>query len=318
MPQRIVVALGGNALQKNGETSAEAQKQVARDTAAQLVQLIKDGNELIIVHGNGPQVGQIVLNEEAGKGPASPLDTCGAMSQGEIGYWLQQALGNELRKQGLDKPVATIVTQIVVDRADPAFQNPTKPIGRFYPDEQTAQDSAVGRGITVKEDAGRGWRRVVASPMPQDIVEKAFISQVLANDCVVIAAGGGGIPVIEMDGSLTGVEAVIDKDFAGGKLAELVDASVLLILTGIDAVTIHFRTPQEQPLGQVTTDELQQYIDAGHFAPGSMLPKVQAALQFVQARPGNTAIITSPQNAVAALRGGHGTRITQPAQSDKR
>lgn len=311
MPHRIVVALGGNALQKSGETSAEAQKQVARDTAAQLVQLIKDDHELIIVHGNGPQVGKILLNEEGGGGDAAPLDTCGAMSQGEIGYWLQQALGNELRKQGLDKPVATVVTQIVVDPADPAFQDPSKPIGHFYPDEQTAKEAAADRQFVVKEDAGRGWRRVVASPMPNDIVEKEFIRQALTNGCIVVAAGGGGIPVIEQDGSLTGVEAVIDKDFAGEKMAELADASVLLILTGIDAVTIHFRTPQEQPLGQVTTDELQQYIEAGHFAPGSMLPKVQAALQFVQARPENTAIITSPENAAAALRGGQGTRVTQ-------
>jgi carbamate kinase len=311
MPDRIVVALGGNALQTNGETSAAAQKQVARDTAAQLVQLIKDGHELIIVHGNGPQVGKILLNEEGGEGPAAPLDTCGAMSQGEIGYWLQQALGNELHKQGINKPVATVITQIVVDSADPAFQDPSKPIGHFYANEEAAKAAAADRQFVVKEDAGRGWRRVVASPLPQDIVEKDFIRQTLTNGCLIVAAGGGGIPVIEQNGMLSGIEAVIDKDFAAAKLAELVDASALLILTGVDAVTIHFRTPEEQPLGQITTDELQQYVEAGHFAPGSMLPKVQAALQFARTGTEHIAIITSPQRAAAALRGEQGTRVVQ-------
>lgn len=310
MPHRIVVALGGNALQKNGEVGADAQKQVAQDTATQLVQLIKDGHELTIVHGNGPQVGKILLNEEAGEDPASPLDTCVAMSQGQIGYWLQQALGNELRKQGIDKPVATVVTQIVVDPADPAFQDPSKPIGHFYPDEQTARNAADGQFV-VKEDAGRGWRRVVASPLPTDIVERGFIKQALANGSIVIAAGGGGIPVIEEHGAVIGIEAVIDKDFASARLAELVGASMLLILTGVDMVSIHFRTSEERPLRRVTTTELQRYIDEGQFAPGSMLPKVQAALQFVQAHPENTAIITSPEGAAAALRGEQGTRIVQ-------
>lgn len=306
---RIVVALGGNALQRNGEADAESQKQVARDTAQQLVTLIGEGHELIIVHGNGPQIGTILLNEEHNPGGASPLDTCGAMSQGEIGYWLQQALGNELRRQRIDRSVATIVTQIVVDPADPAFQNPTKPIGPFYANEQEATTALSGRKVVVKEDAGRGWRRVVASPQPIDIIEKTFIRQAIDSQCIVIAAGGGGIPVILHENQYKGIEAVIDKDFAAEKLAELVDASMLLILTGVEAVSINFRKPNERKLDSTTVSDLREYASQGQFAPGSMLPKVQAALRFVEGDEERVAIVTSPEKVTAALRGEAGTRI---------
>lgn len=310
MAERIVVALGGNALQRDGKNSAEAQKRVARDTARQLAQLIQDGHELVIGHGNGPQVGDVLLAQQKAGVPA-PLDTCVGMSQGEIGYWLQQGLGNELRAAGLDKPVATVVTQVVVAADDPAFQDPSKPIGQFYPDEQAARAANPGDGVVVKEDAGRGWRRVVPSPRPVRIAEAAFIQQAVEAGSVVIATGGGGISVTEEGGQLTGVEAVIDKDFAAERLAELVEADTLLILTDIECVSVNFRQPNEIDLGHVTAAELNDYIKAGQFAPGSMLPKVQAAVQFAQSAQGRTAIITSIDKVLDALAGQAGTRVTR-------
>jgi carbamate kinase len=310
----IVVALGGNALQRNGETSVASQQTVARETARQLVSLIKMGYKIVIVHGNGPQVGDIVLREHTTNTPQSPmtpLDTCGAMSQGEIGYWLQQALQNELAAQNVERNVATVVTQALVDANDAAFQNPSKPIGPFYPDEQTANIVAREQNFVIKEDAGRGWRRVVASPLPMDIIEKGFIQDALDAGSVIIAAGGGGIPVIKRGNELVGVEAVIDKDRSAAKLAELVGADTLLILTTVDAVTINYRQPNEMPLHNVTVQELQQYSDAGQFAPGSMLPKVEAAIEFAMMRQGNTTIITSPAMAVSALTGEAGTRVLE-------
>lgn len=306
---RIVVALGGNALQKDGDTSAEAQKRVAADTARQLAILIKEGHQLVIAHGNGPQVGEILLAEEK-KGDPAPLDTCGAMSQGEIGYWLQQGLINELRSTGINKPVATIVTQVVVDQDDQAFKDPSKPIGAFYSTEDMALHAAEDRNFVVKEDAGRGWRRVVPSPQPKDIIEADFIRNALENESIVIAAGGGGIPVVEKLGKLVGVEAVIDKDFAAEKLAEVVDADVLLILTAVPAISINYRKPNETNLGTVTPDELQKHVDDKQFAPGSMLPKVQAAIRFAQSKPGRTTIVTTIDQATEAVAGNAGTRIT--------
>jgi len=309
----IVVALGGNALQKHGEASAEAQQTVAKETAHQLAFLVKAGHRLAIVHGNGPQVGNIFLHEAAlntRQSPTTPLDSCGAMSQGEIGYWLQQALQNEFALQGMKQRVATVVTQTIVDENDSAFQNPSKPIGPFYPDQSTATAAAQKGGFTVKEDAGRGWRRVVPSPMPLHIVEKDFIQDCLNAGNIVIAAGGGGIPVVKRGNELVGIEAVIDKDLSAEKLAELIAADTLLILTEVDAVTINFRQPDETPLGAVSAQELQQYISTGQFAPGSMLPKVQATIAFAQAARGNRAIITSSSKALAAFNGEAGTRVT--------
>jgi carbamate kinase len=310
---RVVIALGGNALQKNGETDAESQKQVAREAARQLATLAREGYQLAITHGNGPQVGAILLNEEAAAGGPAPLDTCVAMSQGQIGYWLQQSLGNELRAQGIDKTVATIVTQVLVSGDDPAFGDPSKPIGPFYPNAQAANAAAAERHFVVKEDAGRGWRRVVASPQPLDIIEKGMIKRYLGEGYVIIAGGGGGIPVVKNNGEYQGVEAVIDKDFAAEKLAELIEADVLLILTAVDAVSINFRQPDETKLETISAAALSQYAEQGQFAPGSMLPKVQAALQFVHTGSGRVAIITSIAKATDALHGKAGTRVINQA-----
>jgi carbamate kinase len=300
----IVVALGGNALQHGGESDALSQQKILRETAHMLVSLIGDGYKVAIVHGNGPQVGAIYLNEQAGA--IMPLDTCVAMSQGEIGYWLQQAIQNELAAVGVKKNVVTMVTQMLVDEADPAFADPSKPIGEFYADESVAK----AQGFPVKEDAGRGWRRVVPSPKPLEIIESGAVKAALEADSIVITAGGGGIPVVRSNGSIRGVEAVIDKDLSAAKVAETVGASILLILTAVEAVTVHYRQPNELPLGHIKADALQQYCDAGEFAPGSMLPKVQAAIQFAKAAPGNKTIITSPELALESLSSKAGTHVT--------
>jgi carbamate kinase len=309
---RIVVALGGNALQVNGAATAEDQKAVAAITAKKLVDLVVAGHDLVIGHGNGPQVGAILLHEETGATPAAPsmpLETDGAMSQGEIGYWLQQAIGDDLRARGIDKDVATVITQTVVARDDPAFADPSKPIGPFY-DEATAKKLAGERGWTVKEDAGRGWRRVVPSPRPVDIVEKRIIRGLVDSGTLVVAAGGGGVPVFNNNGDLIGVDAVIDKDFGAALLGRTVEASILLILTAVNSVTIGYKTDHEKSLGNISLSELQQYIDADEFAPGSMLPKVQAAIEFAKYRPENIAIITSIDQAEEALAGRAGTHIS--------
>ncbi|HSW77358.1 MAG TPA: carbamate kinase [Candidatus Chromulinivoraceae bacterium] len=305
----VVVALGGNALQRDGETSVASQQQVARETARQLISLAREGHRIAIVHGNGPQVGSIYLNEQgASQGISIPLDTCVGMSQGEIGYWLQQALQNELTQQGSNRHVATVVTQVVVDENDQAFHDPTKPIGVFY-DEKIAREMAATHGFVVKEDAGRGWRRVVPSPKPLDVVEKQIVIDMLEAGHIVITAGGGGVPVVKKGIELSGVEAVIDKDFSAEKLAELIDADILLILTTVEAVSINYRQPGEQNLGAVSVEEMQSYCDAGQFAPGSMLPKVQAAMMFAELGEAKRAIITSPTEAAAAVVGEKGTHI---------
>lgn len=308
---RLVIALGGNALQINGAATADEQKAVASLTAKSIVDLVEEGYDVVIGHGNGPQVGAILLHEEAGstpEAPSMPLETDGAMSQGQIGYWLQQAIGDELRSRHIDKDVATIITQTIVSDKDPAFQNPSKPIGPFY-DESTARQLASDRGWTVREDAGRGWRRVVPSPKPVDLVERRVIKGLADNGVLVIAAGGGGIPVLDKNGDLMGVDGVIDKDFGASLMGRIVEASVLLILTAVDAVTIGYKTDHETALDNVGITELECYAEAGEFAPGSMLPKVQAAIEFAKHRPENVAIITSIEQAKAALKGGAGTRI---------
>jgi carbamate kinase len=238
-----------------------------------------------------------------------PFPECGAMSQGYIGYHLQNAIGNELAARGLNKDVATIVTQVLVDEADPAFQNPTKPIGAFY-DKETADRIAAEKGYTMVEDAGRGYRQVVPSPKPVDVIEKNMVNSLIDNGYVVITVGGGGIPVIRKDGKLYGTPAVIDKDFASAKLAELIKADNLVILTAVDRVAINWGKPNQENLGHMTVAEAQKYVEEGHFAPGSMLPKVQAAMKFVTANPGKKAIITSLNKAIEALEGKTGTVIT--------
>lgn len=309
----IVVALGGNALQKQGEASSQAQQRVADETIAQLLPLIQAGHRVAIVHGNGPQVGNIVLHEEAINTeavPSLPLEDSGAMSQGLIGFWLQQAIHDALATRGVhDKYAVSVVTQVVVDQADPAFQDPTKPIGPFYSEEEAKKVQAE-RGYTVREDSGRGWRRVVPSPKPQEIIEAPVIKALVDAGVLVVSTGGGGIPVLrDASGQLSGVAAVIDKDFGAAKLADMLEADTLLILTSVDAAKINFGQPTEQSLGEVSAEELQQHIDAGQFAAGSMLPKTQAALSFVAGASGRTAIITSLEKTADAINGVAGTRI---------
>lgn len=309
--RKIVVALGGNAILAS-DPSADAQKEALAKTAKHLVKLIKNGDNLIITHGNGPQVGNLLLQNlaaDSDKNPALPLDTLVAMTEGSIGFWLQNALENELSKEGINKEVISVVTQVIVDKDDPAFKAPSKPIGPFYTEED-AQLESEKTGVTFKEDAGRGWRKVVASPKPVDIKEIATIKTLLDAGEIVVAGGGGGIPVIQdTDGSLRGVEAVIDKDFASQMLAELVDADLFIILTGVDYVFINYNTPEQEKLHRVTTSQLENYIQQGHFMPGSMLPKVQAAIDFVTHKPSSKAVITSLDNLEALIANDSGTII---------
>lgn len=310
--QKIVVALGGNALQSgNGPATAEAQLEVVKKTCEHIAEISKRGYELAVVHGNGPQVGRILLASETAKDvtPAMPFDVCGAMSQGYIGYHLQQALRFALKKREKNIPVVTLATQIVVDKDDPGFKNPTKPIGPFYSEEE-AKALVEEKGYSVKEDAGRGWRRVVASPIPKKIVEIDSVRK-LWDTTIVITCGGGGIPVIEKeDGSLGGVAAVIDKDFAAELLAEEIEADALMILTEVEKVAVNFNKPNQEDLAHMTYAEAEKHCQDGQFAPGSMLPKVQAAMKFVKANPEKKAIITSLDKAIDALEGKTGTVIT--------
>ena len=307
--KKIVIALGGNAL---GNTPAE-QLELVRQTAKPIVDLIEAGNQVIIAHGSGPQVGMINLGmstaAEAGAIKSDmPFPECGAMSQGYIGYHLQNSIANELAARGIRKTVGTLVTQVLVDEKDPAFQKPSKPVGAFY-DKATADKIAAERGYTMVEDAGRGWRQVVPSPKPVDVVEKDMVNALVDAGFVVITVGGGGIPVVKKDGRLVGTPAVIDKDFASAKLAELIGADMLVILTAVDRVAINWGKPDQKELAEMTVAEAERYCGEGHFAPGSMLPKVQAAMSFAKA--GGTAIIASLANAAAALRGESGTRIVK-------
>ena len=312
MSEKIVVALGGNALQSGkSEPTAEAQLAVVRNTCERIADISEMGYEVAVVHGNGPQVGRILLASETAKDvtPAMPFDVCGAMSQGYIGYHLQQALKYALNKRNQDIPVVTIATQMVVEPNDPGFKNPTKPIGPFYSEEE-AKALQEEKGYAMKEDAGRGWRRVVASPIPRKIVEIDAIKK-LWDSTIVISCGGGGIPVIEnADGSLEGTAAVIDKDFAAELLAEQVDADVLMILTEVEKVAINYNKPDQQDLSNMNLADAARYCNEGQFAPGSMLPKVQAAMKFVRAYPNKKAIITSLDKAIDALKGETGTTIT--------
>lgn len=311
-PKKIVIALGGNALQSgNGAATAEAQLEVVRKTCEYIAEISTKGYEIAIVHGNGPQVGRILLASETAKDvtPVMPFDVCGAMSQGYIGYHLQQSLKYALNVRNRNIPVVAVATQMIVEEIDPAFKNPTKPIGPFYTEEE-ARVLEKEKGFTMKEDAGRGWRRVVASPLPRKIVEISAVKQ-LWDSSIVITCGGGGIPVIEKDnGVLEGVAAVIDKDFAAELLAEQVDADILMILTEVEMVAINYNKPNQENLSHMNLNDAAKYVEEGQFAPGSMLPKVQAAMKFVRANPTKKAIITSLDNAVEALENDKGTVIT--------
>lgn len=310
--KKVVIALGGNALEEKGlPATSESQLDVVKKTCEYLAEISCRGYEIAIAHGNGPQVGRILLATEAAKDatPAMPFDVCGAMSQGYIGYHIQQGLKYALNKRNKNIPVVSIVTQVVVEKDDPAFKNPTKPIGPFYTEEE-ARKLEAEKGYAIKEDAGRGWRRVVPSPMPRRIVELNSVRQ-LWDTTIVITVGGGGIPVIEkQDGTVEGVAAVIDKDLAAEKLAEDVNADILMILTEVEKVSINYRKPDQKDLSHMTVAEAAKYIEEGHFAPGSMLPKVQAAVKFVIANPDKKAIITSLYKAVDSLEGNSGTVIT--------
>lgn len=307
---KLVIALGGNALEKPGEVSnAETQLKVIEETVHYLIPLVEKGHTLIMSHGNGPQVGRIILQNETAKDitPMMPFDVCGAMSQGMIGYHLQQAFYNALKNKGIDKYAATIVTQVLVDANDSAFQNPTKPIGSFYSEEE-AKKLISDKNYVMKEDSGRGYRRVVPSPIPQSIVELPMINQLIEAGQIVITVGGGGIPVIvNSEGNLVGVDAVIDKDLASQCLAENTDADDLIMLTAVDNVAINFGKPNQKNLGKITVEELEKAKADGHFAEGSMLPKVEAALRFVKAKKGRKAIITSLDKINEALEGNAGT-----------
>ncbi|MDD3360909.1 MAG: carbamate kinase [Hespellia sp.] len=309
---KIVVALGGNALQsKDSEPTAAGQLEVVKKTCEHIADISSQGYELAIVHGNGPQVGRILLASEAAKEvtPSMPFDVCGAMSQGYIGYHIQQALKYAMNMRNVHFPVLTVATQIIVDKNDPAFANPTKPIGPFYSEEE-AKALEAEKGYCVKEDAGRGWRRVVPSPLPKKIVEIDAI-QDLWDSSIVISCGGGGIPVVEnMDGTLEGVAAVIDKDFAAELLAEEVGADVLMILTEVEKVAINWGKPDQKNIDHMDLKEAVRYIEEGQFAPGSMLPKVEAAMKFARNYPNKKAIITSLDKAIDALEGKTGTVIT--------
>ena len=302
---RYVVSLGGNALGNN----AEEQKMLVSNVAKYIVKLMKDGHEVVIVHGNGPQVGMINLAfTDAKSVPDMPFPECGAMSQGYIGWHLQNALQNELKAQGVKRNVATVVTQVVVDKNDPLFQNPSKPVGSFYSKEE-AEKIAAEKGYTMKEDAGRGYRRVVPSPLPIDIEEKEIISTLVKNGDVVICAGGGGIPVIKEGKSLVGVAAVIDKDYASALVAELVEADYLVILTAIDNVCINYKQPDEIRLKEVSLSQIKEYMKGDYFAKGSMYPKVNACVKFLTNCPGKTAIIAALENAALAFEEKSGTII---------
>ncbi len=310
MKQRVVIALGGNALQQNGEVSAEAQKAVAEQVGRDIVKLASK-YELIIAHGNGPQVGNILLHEEsaASEGaPAMPLDTAVAMSQGQIGYWLTQAISNAFKREKKQRKVATIVTQVVVDRKDPAFRHPTKPIGQFY-NAREAVKLSKSKGWEMMEDSGRGYRRVVASPRPVDIVESREIVTLVESGAIVVAVGGGGIPVVRTKvlKLLKGVDAVVDKDFAAEKLAELVKADIFVSVTAVPNAFLNFGKSDQIALGVLTTKEAKRYIHAGQFGTGSMLPKMEAVTKF--AARGKVGIITTPANLELALKRRAGTII---------
>ena len=305
MKKRIVVALGGNAL---GNTAQE-QRELVRKTAVPIVDLIAEGHEVVIAHGNGPQVGMINLAFDCGDVPPMPFPECGAMSQGYIGYHLQNALREELLSRGMKHPVATIVTQVVVDKEDPAFQNPTKPIGSFYSKEE-AEKIAQETGFVMKEDAGRGYRRVVPSPKPVAVVEDRTVNALIRDGQVVITVGGGGIPVVREGIHLEGVAAVIDKDFASEVLAEMVDADYLIILTAVEKVALNYGKADEKWLDTVTVEAMEGYMTQGHFAPGSMLPKVEASVAFAKSKEGRTALITSLENARDGIAGKTGTHIS--------
>lgn len=312
MGRKIVVALGGNAILSK-DASAAAQQQALLATAKQLVKFVENGDQLIISHGNGPQVGNLLLQQAAGsteENPAMPLDTAVAMTQGSIGYWMQNAMNQVLKEKGLKQTVATVVTQVEVSADDPAFKNPTKPIGPFMSKDEADLAKKENPDFTFIEDSGRGYRRVVPSPKPTGVVETQAVKTLVDAGIIPISVGGGGIPVVTNGDQLIGREAVIDKDFASEKLAELVDADALIILTAVPNIYVNFNQPNQKKLERVSVAELETYIEENQFAPGSMLPKVQAAIDFVKAT-GNQAVVTALDNIEGFVKNGSGTVISK-------
>ena len=312
MSGTVVIAIGGNSLVKDKQhQTVPDQFATTLETCVHIAGIIQQGWRVVITHGNGPQVGFILLRSELASHVLHtvPLDSCGADTQGALGYMIQQLLGNELSKRGVDIPVVTVVTQVVVDGDDPAFRNPTKPIGRFY-DEAEAKLYEQEQGWAVMEDAGRGWRRVVPSPLPREIVELEAIRTLLHAGFVVVGVGGGGIPVVrDEEGDLRGMEAVIDKDYASSLLASGIEADLFLISTAVEKVYLNYGQSNQKALDQMLVDEAREYLREGHFAPGSMGPKIEAVIQFLEGG-GKEALITSPENLARALRGETGTRVT--------
>ena len=309
MGKRLVIALGGNAL---GNTPKQ-QLELVKKAASTIVDLAEEGYDVVVGHGNGPQVGMVNLafensHNNSGSTPEMPFPECGAMTQGYIGYHLQQSIGRELKKRGIRKPVATVITQVEVDKNDPAFQNPTKPIGSFYSKEE-AERIMEETGYSFVEDAGRGYRRVVPSPKPVSIVELETIERLVSEGCIVITVGGGGIPVVKSDGWFEGVAAVIDKDRASAKLALDLHADMLVILTAVEKVSINFNKPNQIDLDEMSLEQAEKYIEEGHFAKGSMLPKVESCIDYLEKMITGKALITSLEKAKDALQGKTGTVI---------
>lgn len=311
MSKKVVLAIGGNAIIKEGQKGTlEEQIQNINESVEPVIELIEQGNTVVITHGNGPQVGNTLIKNQMAESvvPAYPLDVLDAETQGNLGYLIQQAFRNKMVERKIDRPVATIITQSVVSKDDPAFATPTKPIGPFYTQEELDKILETEK-ISYIEDSGRGYRRVVASPKPVTIVEKDAIQALLDKEITVITAGGGGIPVVEENGMLKGTDAVIDKDFASALLAAEINADFLFILTGVEQVAIHFGTPQQQNLLEMTVEEALRYMEEGHFPKGSMGPKIEAAIMFLE-KGGKNVIITSMDKLQDALDGKTGTRVT--------
>ena len=309
----VVAALGGNAILRRGEKGTfEEQYRNICDTVQRIADLVENGYRVVITHGNGPQVGATLLRHDAGKNivPPFPLDACGAETQGFIGYMIQQALRNELKKRGSDKYVVTLVTRVIVDPDDEAFRNPTKPVGPFYAKEEAEKIRSQHPDFVVKEDAGRGYRRVVPSPDPKIIAERFAIRSLVDNGFVVVACGGGGIPIVEEGTQTRGLEAVIDKDLAGQRLATLIDASIFVILTDIDGAYLNYGTPKQTMITRATARQLEQYMKEGHFKEGSMAPKITAAIRFVN-NGGEKAIIAELSKLTEAMQGKTGTQVTR-------
>lgn len=313
MKQKIVIALGGNAIQTT-DSSAKAQQHAIYETIQTLKPIFQTDHEIVISHGNGPQIGQLLIQQaqsDSKQTPAMPLDVCGAMSQGMIGYWIETEVNRVLNECNSSREVATVLTRVEVDAQDQRLAQPTKPIGPFYSEAEVEQLRAANPDACYKEDAGRGYRKVVPSPLPISILEHRLISNLVRHRHIIIACGGGGIPVIKKGETYEGIEAVIDKDFASERLARLIDADMLMILTNVENVYLHYHTPAQQTLTNIDVATLRQYVEEGQFAEGSMLPKIKAAIDFVESGKGRRAMITDLTHAYDAFEGRAGTQIYQ-------